>query len=605
MNEAGGGEVGVEQGVQVPADMFRCTTGERAPLYSAVLQAFGAANEHRVTTLTPDEVRRRLRDVGWCDAVTDDDLLAALRQLHEWRLLDATQAPRRHHWDTGTAEEHERSPVRYSLTRHDAAAFAGVRHTLTVLTSSGAVQTALLDAIADRLTALADLPATPATDGHAPAVAGPVAPVAPVGPGPTGPGSADPNDPGPDSPAGPVGCGSLAPAAPADPGAADHRIFTTLQELEGHLAALDSNTSQFNGELQHLLQGDGSDGSNATDLTAFREVKAATVAYLLEFLGHLDRRARAVAGAVAPLEELDVATPHRRAPAGAELPPRADGDSGPAWIRAGREHWETLRAWFLPEDGTPARVEELHHAALRAILTLLQVLDRITRTRHRTPGAAEDFRELARWFAAVPSEDDAHRLWATAFGLGSARHAHLTHADPETVPPSTSWREAPPVEVSALLRSSGRTERFTRTGRVRDVTAVKAARAERARAERAELEAAWELLRTTAPIRLSSFAQLDHRVFERLLDLLGRALAVSPDASGLRRAVTGDGWMEVVLGPPSTTGQAVLHTSEGRLTAPDYVVEIRRAGDASHRPGDSDGLGGGSQTRLVRGRVAG
>ncbi|MEU1624885.1 TIGR02677 family protein [Streptomyces sp. NPDC020096] len=499
--------------------MFRFTTGERAPLYGAILHAFGEANERLVTALSLDEVRERLRGVGWFDALTDDDLVAALRQLGEWRLLDAVQ---NHAGNYRTAEEYERRNLQYSLTRRGEAAFAGVQHALAVLASSGALQTAVLDAIADRLHALA--------------------------------------------------------ALMADPASADRRVFTTLQELEGHLDALRGNTKQFNGELQRLLHADGA------DLTVFREVKAATVAYLQEFLSHLDQRAHAIAGAVAQVEDLGVAALHKRALAGAELPPLAGGDPAPAWLQARRARWEGLRVWFLPEDGAPARVEQLHHVARRAIVTLLQVLDRITQTRRRSSSAAEDFRELARWFAAAPAEEGAHRLWATAFGLGSARHAHLIHPDPEVVSASASWREAPPVEVSALLRSSGRTERFTRTGRVRDVATVKAARAERARAERAELEAAWDLIRTSAPVYLSHFAELDHRVFDRLLDLLGRALAVRPDASGRRRAVTGDGQVEVLLCPPTGPGRAVLHTARGRLTAPDYVVEIRRPADsAPHR----------------------
>ena len=152
-----------------------------------------------------------------------------------------------------------------------------------------------------------------------------------------------------------------------------------------------------------------------------------------------------------------------------------------------------------------ARVDQLHDIARRAILTLLQALERITESRRRMSSAAADFRELARWFSVVSDTDDLHRLWSTAFGLSAARHAHLAHPDPELVSSSSTWTEAPPVEVSPLLRSAGRVERFSRTARVRDVAKVKAERAERARAERAELQAAWSMLDTGGgSIRLSS-----------------------------------------------------------------------------------------------------
>lgn len=498
---------------RVPPEMFRFTTGEKAELYGAILQAFGAANERLETALGLDEVRTRLRTVGWLDAVHDDDLQEALRKLREWQLLDVVQ---NHAENYRTAEEYERRNLQYSLTRRGEAAFAGVEHALSVLASTGALQTAVLEAVTDRLDELYVL----------------------------------------------LG----------DSASSDRRVFTTLQELEGHLEALLANTKAFNGELQRLLRAEGA------DLATFREVKAATVAYLQEFLVNLDQRGRTVATAVERVERRGVSLLHERALRGAELPPVADGDPAPAWLERRRARWEGLRAWFRPADGARPRVEQLHDVARRAIVTLLQVLDRITESRRRSSSAVQDFRELARWFAAAPGEDDLHRLWSAAFGLGPARHAHLAHPDPELVPSSGSWAEAPPVEVSALLRTSGRTERFTRTGKVRDIGGIKAARAERARKERVELEAAWDLLGTDGPVRLSGFGMLDHTVFERLLDLLGRALAVRPDAGGTRRAVTSDGRVEIVLRLLPDGGRAVLRTSHGRLEGPDYLVEIRSPG---------------------------
>lgn len=498
--------------------MFRFTTGDRADLYTAILTAFGAANERLETALVLDDVRGRLRTVGWLDAMSDEDLYEALKALRGWGLLDVVQ---NHAENYRTAEEYERRNLQYSLTRRGEAAFAGVQHALAVLASTGALQTAVLEAITDRLDELYGLA--------------------------------------------------------AEPPSADRRIFSTLQELEGHLEALLDNTKAFNGELQRLLRAEGA------DLGVFREVKGATVAYLQEFLVNLDRRGHGVASAVARVEERGIAVLHERALRGAELPPVAGEDAGPEWPERRRARWAGLRAWFLPDDGSRPRVDQLHDVARRAIVSLLQALDRITESRRRSSSAAQDFRELARWFAAAPGEEDLHRLWTVAFGLGPARHAHLAHQDPELVPSSLAWVEAPPVEVSALLRTSGRTERFTRTGKVRDVAAVKAARAERARRERAELQEAWGSLTTDGPLRLSDFDELDDAAFERLLDLLGRALSARPDASGLRRAGTADGRVEITLSVPGDGRTAVLRTSKGVLRGPDYVVSIATVGTAELR----------------------
>ena len=499
--------------IRVPPAMFRFTTGERAGLHVAILHAFGEANERLETALGLDDVRARLRSVGWLEAIDDDYLTSALTQLRDWHLVDVTQ---NHTENYRTAGEYERRNLQYSLTRQGEAAFAGVLHALSVLSSSGALQTAVLDAIADRL-------------------------------------------------------GDLGALLDDETGA-DRRVFTTLMELEGHLDALRSNTKQFNGELQRLLRADGA------ELSTFHEVKAATVAYLQEFLTNLDQRTYTIETRIRRVEAHGVSLLHHRALLGAELPKLGGEDPGPEWLAHRHARWEGLRAWFLPEDGGRPRVEQLHLVARRAIITLLQVLDRITESRRRASSAVADFRALARWFTVLPAQDYLHRLWSTVFGLSPARHAHLGHPDPELVSTTASWAEAPPVEVSALLRSSGRTERFSRTGRVRDVGAIKAARAELALAERAQLEAAWDLLDTGGPVRLSGFRRLDHGAFERLLELLGRTLASSPTSSGTRRATTTDGKVEIVLRRPADGAIAHITTPHGRFSGPDYEIEIRASG---------------------------
>ncbi|MFI0411526.1 TIGR02677 family protein [Actinomadura sp. 3N508] len=495
---------------RVPEGMFSFTTTDRADLHTAVMYAFGDANERLETSLTFDQVRERLRTVGYYAPVDDDGLIRTLAQLVKWKLLDVVQ---NHAGSYATAEEYERKNLQYSLTRRGEAAFAGVQHALAVLSSSGALQTAVLDAITDRL-------------------------------------------------------GELGELLKDDDPSVNRRIFSTLQELEGHLDALRNNTKQFNGELQRLMRAEGA------DLTTFSEVKSATVAYLQEFLTNLDVRADAIGAALGEVEERGVSVLHRRALDGAELPPGQGADTATAWLSARMAKWDGLRLWFRPEEGTP-RVRQLHDVARRAIVSLLQVLDRITESRRRSSSAAADFRVLARWFANAPSDDDAHRLWGTAFGLAPARHAHLAHADAEPIPTAASWEETPSVQVSALLRTSGRTERMGRTGGVRDVQALRAERRERARRERAELEAAWQWLATDGALRLSSFARLEHDTLRRLLDLIGRALAVRPGSDGGRRALTTDGRIEVRLWPPEDGRTAVLRTPRGWFSGPDYLVDIR------------------------------
>ena len=60
--------------LRVPPEMFRFTWTERAGLYVSILHGFAEANERLETALGIDEVRTRLRPVGWLEPLDDPDL---------------------------------------------------------------------------------------------------------------------------------------------------------------------------------------------------------------------------------------------------------------------------------------------------------------------------------------------------------------------------------------------------------------------------------------------------------------------------------------------------------------------------------------------------
>jgi len=496
---------------RVPADMFSFTTTERADLNTAIMHLFSLANERLATALTFDEVLGGLSEVGWYEPVTEPELTDRLSKLVGYGLLDRTQNHGAHY---ASAEEYERKNLQYSLTRKGEAAFEGVQHSLYLLSSTGALQTAVLDAIADRLDELHRLMGDPASDNR--------------------------------------------------------RIYTGLSELEAHLQALRTNTIQFNGQLARLLRDEGS------DLATFHHVKRATVAYLEEFITNLDQRKHTIAEAVARVERHGVTAVQHRALVGADLPVLPNQpDPAPRWLEQRAVRWQGLRDWFRPEKGERARAEQLRDIARRAIVSLLRVLERLGESRQHRAGTAADFRTLARWFATSETTDDAHRLWVAAFGLWPARHAELTLDDIERVPAATSWWDAPAVPVSPLLRTHGQIEKTARTAQVRDTAKIGQRRREAAHRERTELETAWSRLATPGPVRLAAFARLDLPAFGRLLELLGRALAGRADAAGVRRANTIDGRLRIELIDPGDGTVTTIRTPDCALTAPNYRVEIR------------------------------
>lgn len=492
------------------ADLFRFSTTDLRELHLAVMGAFEQAAV-LAPALNLDAVRAALVAAGWDEPLDDETLQRALASLVGWRLLEATQD---HAARYVTPEEFERRNLQWSLTPRGEAAIAGVLHALDALRHAVGLQTAVLDAIGDGLVDVADLMEAPRT------------------------------------------------------AATDARLHIKLAEVERHLGALVAAVRQFNGHLQRLLRDDGADDG------VFVDVKRRTVEYLDEYVEGVERPQRRLAAAIGRVEAAGLAAVLDRALAGANLAPVAGGDPGPAWLAERRRRWDALRAWFAPAAASPALVAGLLDVARTAIVELLRVLERRWDSRRRSASIANDFRALARWFQAAPGDDEAHRLFAAAFGLWPARHAHLPPLDGEERAPSTSWLEGGPVDVAPALRSTGT---LVNRGRVTPVADPSFVRAARQREQAAALQAHDELrtsLTTAGAVRLSSFGRLPADAFAELLALLAAGLDAPLDADSARRALSADGRVEVVLRDPGDGRAAALATAAGVLRGPDLVMSI-------------------------------
>jgi uncharacterized protein (TIGR02677 family) len=494
----------------VDPDLFRFTTTELNSLHVAIMTAFDDA-----AVLAPalglEEVRSALDSVGW-DTPTDDDSLGrALASLVGWGLLEVTQD---HAARYSTPEEFERKNLQWSLSPKGEAAIAGVLRAVDALRHAVGLQTAVLDAIGDGLFALAELAGRPPSQE------------------------------------------------------ADGRLHLQLATIEHSLESLVHSVRQFNGHLQRLLRDDG------TDDEVFADVKRRTVSYLEEYVQGVERPVRRLAAGIHRVEAGGLATVFDRALGGANLAPVSSGDPGPAWLEERERRWSALRAWFAPAAGATPLVEGLIGTARTAIIELLRVLERRWDSRRRSSSIAHDFRRLAGWFAAAPGEAEAHELFAAAFGLWPARHAHLRPVDGQERAQGSPWTGTEPVEVAPSLRTSGT---LANRGRARPVGDPALARAARQRAQAAELVAHDHLraaLVTGGAVRLSSFGRLAPEAFAELLALLAAGLDAPLGADGTRRSMSADGRVEVVLRDPGDGGGAALTSDHGVLRGPDLLVSI-------------------------------
>lgn len=513
----------------VDAELFRFTTTELHDLHVAAMAAFEQAAV-LAPALNLDQVRAALAAGGWDEPTDDDTLQRALASLVGWGLLDATQD---HAARYGTPEEFERKNLQWSLTPRGEAAVAGVMHALDSLRHAVGLQTAVLDAIGDGLADLAELATV-----HPRTVAG------------------------------------------------DARVHIQLAQVEGHLDALVRSVRSFNGHLQRLMREDG------TDDEVFADAKRATVNYLDEYVQGVERPQRRLAAGLERVEALGLATVFDRALAGANLAPVAGADPGPAWLAERSRHWQALRAWFAPAGAGGVerpRIDGLLDVARTAIVELLRVLERRWDSRRRSASVADDFRALARQFAAAPGDAEAHCLFAAAFGLWPARHAHLPPLDGEGRAPTTSWLEADPVDVAPSLRTTGDLQQRGRPRPVSDPSYYRAARQRDQAAALAAHDRVREALATDGRVRLSAFARLPSAAFAELLALLAAGLDAPVGTDGTRRALSADGRVEVVLEDPGDGRAARLSTDEGVLHGPDLVVSITVDGGAV---GEQEAAGG-------------
>jgi uncharacterized protein (TIGR02677 family) len=343
-----------------------------------------------------------------------------------------------------------------------------------------------------------------------------------------------------------------------------------LHRLRTAFDSLTEEANLFLGELDRQLS------AERVDEERFLAHKHALLAYLGRFVDDMRRLRPGIADRVGQAVALEAARWLSIAAGAADLPPALPGtDPVAAWLADQRDRWEGVVSWFLSTPAAPPRVDRLHGVAVEAVVRLARSLERLNERRARAADRAADFRTLASWFAACRDDGEAHALWASAFGLGAARHLELADDDPERTRPEESWWDAQPVDVPVRLRTHGAVSRAGRPPPVQDFSDGRTWMAARRRRERAQVEAAVARFSGRGRVRLSDLATLSAEEFDQLLSLLDEALSAPRSADGARRARTADGRLEVVLRRPAGDRPWVsLETPAGTLRCRDHEVEV-------------------------------
>jgi uncharacterized protein (TIGR02677 family) len=258
--------------------------------------------------------------------------------------------------------------------------------------------------------------------------------------------------------------------------------------------------------------------------------------------------------------------------------PTLTGPDGTAAERSpGRERadWDQLTSWYTGRGGRSGP-RQLRAAAEQALGQLITNAKRMLSAAGSGVSRRADLLRLAVWFDEADT-DDAHRIFAAAFGAFPARHVLLgPDEDDGRAGTTTSWWDADPIDVPVALRERGDRTARGRAARVPDpgldrelLLAEARAEDERLRAAAAELVAAGHL----------DGARVSPAARELLLDRLAGLLAIAQDLSDpVDSTDTNLGF--VLSAEPGDGARTVLHSHDGDVTVHGLRLHVTATGDA-------------------------
>lgn len=496
------------------AELFRHFSADKAAFYRCMLDVFAAAKRQYRLQLRPDEV---LAEAIWPDGPPRiEEVGTALAQLTEWGNLESQPDTAR----VSSLTDFYRARFLYRLSHGGEAAEAGLALFFQTLNRRAELQTVALEDITSRLLAFRQL-----IDD---------------------------------------------PAASAAPDVA--KMHEVLRDLVRVFEDLAENAQAFMAGVARSIE------LQQSQVNAVIAYKRRLIDYLERFMGDLVRRSDTIAQQILYLSS-------RVDPIFLQIAGREASDAAPGseqdlmdekmrrW-QLWRERWKGLRGWFLSHGAEPPQAELLRARARAAIPQLLAAITAMNERRSGRSDRSADFRTLAQWFAACDTESQTHRLGRAAFALQPARHFSLNPQAEESLPASTPWADAPPLEINPRLREYGEAAPRGPLARVRDRSAERALMAEQLSEESRQVEAARQRLATGRPVRLSELGELDAHAFGLFLSLLGEALAEQGRPDDPVERQTGDGLLLIRMEPLAAESHASIITPAGIFSGRDHLLTI-------------------------------
>ncbi|MEZ6093453.1 MAG: TIGR02677 family protein [Pirellulaceae bacterium] len=352
------------------------------------------------------------------------------------------------------------------------------------------------------------------------------------------------------------------------------KVHIALSMLESYFDQLTTKAQIFIGSIQRAID------LHDYELDVFLVYKERLIEYLDRFIKELVFATDDIKDIINRIESSDVS----RLLFAAATHDVVDAiDTGDEAIESARDSWRLrwggLKKWFFGTSDSQSQAETLRTCARSAIPAFLIAVSGINNRRVASSDRPTDYRALARWFAQLDDDGEAHRLWRTAFSMAPSRHLRvdddtLYARDQDPIGSNTSWMDSPPVLISPRLRTSGQQHRRGRAVKVIDRSADKARLAELAAQEAEQIEKARLTLATGQQTRLSNLQTLNKNEFLLFLDLLGKALTNQKSTSESVVATSSDGTLQIKLWPTHDDAIARIETEDGEFIGLDHFLEI-------------------------------
>ena len=355
-----------------------------------------------------------------------------------------------------------------------------------------------------------------------------------------------------------------------------------LEDVRTRLDELQRVTADFYAALAQIVQ------SDVTDDALFGENRDRVVEALRQFPREYERGLRRVEAALA---DLDATGPRQIVETAVMHGGLVDARDQQHWVDERVRRLADLAAWFAPAGS----VQRLIASAAGAVHTLLVAIDRRYTAMRRGSDLAADFRELAYSLHAQPTDTDAHRVYAAAFGHWPSRHAAPGTTSEDIAYATTVAGGISRHRVDVILREHERQGRASgRPRKMPDAAPDRAAALAEAAASAARRRQFAAQLITGGEVSLRHYTGLTGEALVILLAAVEVALEHIDSATGVGEAQA-EGANVLVrarIGDPAA--RITVSFAEGSLTGPDVRVTVSGADSApaAHEAGVPMGAAG-------------